>query len=113
MNSGHSTLKLKYPLFRWSMEGMYTKDDLRLLLSPMYLGPQKENDLAETVCLIHSRHEQDSCKASSDPAVNRMLSSLLLTEGLYPHIVHRSENLIATTTAVGDPVSTGPSGPLG
>lgn len=92
---------------------MYTKDDLRLLLSPMYLGPQKENILAETECLIHSRHEQDSCKASSDPAVNRMLSFLLLTEGLYQHIFHRSENLIATTIAVGDTVTTGPSGPLG
>lgn len=52
------------------MEGMYTRDYLKPLLSAIYSGPQKENDSANIECLTYSRHEQDSCKVNSNPNVN-------------------------------------------
>lgn len=52
------------------MERIYVKDDPRPLLSPIYLGPQKENNSANIESTTYSRHEQDFYKADSSPDVN-------------------------------------------
>lgn len=57
------------------MEGIYTGDYLKPLLPHIFSGPQKENDSANTKCLIYSRHDQDSCKVNSNPNINEFLVS--------------------------------------
>lgn len=63
------------------MEGMHTRGDLGPLLSPVYSGPQKENNLANTVFLTYSRHEQKSGKAnaSCDVKIEFLASDLSLS----------------------------------
>ena len=91
------------------MEGIYTGDYLKPLLPRIFSGPQKENDSANTECLIYSRHEQDSCKVNSNPNINELLVSDI---DLFQHIYHCSGNSClkdqtSLHAAVGNTVSTG------
>lgn len=100
------------------MEGMHTRGDLGPLLSPVYSGPQKENNLANTVCLTYSRHEQKSGKAnaSCDVKIEFLASDLSLSRrSLSPQrrlTPYRNDHA-SLLTAGGDTVSTGPYSLLG
>lgn len=91
---------------------MCTRDWLRPSSSSIYSSSQK-GTIQQILCLIYSRHEQDSCKANSNPNANiDVLASDL--SSLWPHLSSQwkpnsyTSDQASVLTAAGDTVSSRP-----